>query len=188
MTNEMVKWNGGSLVKLSPVEKSRQARAAALALLRPRELETRPPVVAGPPPVALAKAGEIVDLPRICALHDRPYAARYIRDADGVFRRGPMIEVTEAIYLRQYAGSGVRRLAVPAGNIRFVEETCPWCGASGVGAVLCGGCRHEICYGKMAARFFRCRPSCGWHGNMIWTVRGAEGVMPEQTHGGWSAR
>jgi hypothetical protein len=186
MANELVKWNGGSLVK-SPVEKCREARTAALALLRPHELGTRPPLLAGPPDVALAKAVEMVDLPRICAVHDRPYAARYIQGTDRVFRRGPMIEVTEELYVRQYARG--QRLDLPAEDIRFVEETCPWCGASGIGAVLCGGCWMEICYGKMAGRFFRCRPSCGWYGNMIWTVRRASGVMPGATNGGgWSAR
>lgn len=181
MAGELVKWNGGKLVRVSPpVADNRRVVEAALALLRPRGAQTRPPMGRAVA-VASVSAGDPVDLPRICAVHDKPYAARYVMGADGRFRRGPMIEVTEPLYLRQYAGNAIRR-RVPTSDI--ADETCPWCGASGFGAVLCTGCNFEICYGRTAGRFFRCRTSCGHAGNMAQLPRTHEGVTPCEAHGG----
>ncbi len=185
MSNELVKWSGGKLVKSpSPVEKCRQAREAALALLRPAPVLPARSRDAESAVVVSAKPGEIVDLPRVCAVHDRPYAARYIRGDDGLLRRGPMIELTETLWMRQYAGNGAQRLILSPGGIVLSDETCPWCGASGFSAIRCGKCGFEICYGRTTGRFFRCRLSCGKQGAIRWDVRASEGVTPDGTRGG----
>jgi hypothetical protein len=181
MAGELVKWSGGKPVRISPDTK-RRVISEALALLTSAPVSPARGNRAGLPVSAL-QPGDVVDLARVCAVHDKPYAARYVMGADGRYRRGPMIEVTEALFLRQYAANGVRRVVRPQ-QILFAEETCIWCGACGVGSVLCGGCWHEVCYGRMAGRFFRCRSSCGWQGNMIWRARNAEGVTPGETRGG----
>jgi len=168
MAGELVKWQGVNLAKpkaSTSLERCREARAAAMAALE------RPPVPALP--VRLSP-GLVVDLPRKCALHGGPYAARYVFDGRR-FRLGSMIAVTEALYLRQYAGNGCR-VAVPSSDMG--EETCPLCGASGLGAVLCHVCGLEVCYGRTAGRYFRCHPSCGGQGVMEPKARNEHGVSP----------
>ena len=141
----------------------------------------------GSPRALSPGAGEVVDLPRICAVHDKPYAARYIADADGRFRYAQTIRVTEALYLEQYADAG--------GDVRLLhshelgEEFCPWCGGHGRGSVRCGTCGKEICHGKVVGRYFRCRESCGGEGTMSPQARTHTGVTPGPPHkGGYSAR
>ncbi|MGP0076174.1 MAG: hypothetical protein ACLPWF_29995 [Bryobacteraceae bacterium] len=132
-------------------------------------------------PAPSPRGGEVVDVPRICALHNKPSAARYVAGSDGRFRYAQSIRVTESLYLGQYADNTNRQL-VPASDIG--DETCPWCGASGFGSVRCGTCGKEICYGKTTGRYFRCRDSCGGQGVMVSEDRRHEGVTPNSPRGG----
>ncbi len=172
MSGAMVKWRPGLPAKLSPEEQQRVI-SEALELLR------RPLPAPRSHSANLAAAGEIADLQRICAVHAMPYAARYIRCADGRFRHAQTIRVTQALYLGQYAENGVRCL-VPSEDI--IDETCPWCGASGFGAVLCSRCHTEVCYGRTTGSFVRCY--CGHQGHMISEFRSNEGVSPRLVRGG----
>lgn len=171
MSGALVKWRGGELVKApSPIDENRRALNEALALLKPA------------PPARTQAAGEIVDLPRLCGVHEgRAYAARYVRGSDGRFHHAQTIKVTEALFLGQYADSA-QKAVVPGEDI--TDETCPWCGASGFGSIHCGTCGHEVCYGRTAGRFFRCRLSCGGKGNMTTDNRAHVGVAPHETRGG----
>ena len=173
VANELVKWSGGKILKPSPVERCRQAREAALALLGQQQVETR----AGQSGNALARLvpGLPVDLPRMCAVHGKPYAARYIFGKDGRFRLGSMIAVSEALYMRQYAGNG-NAATVP--GVELGDETCPLCGASGFGSVLCHVCKAEVCYGRTSANYFRCCPGCKGEGVMKPQARVQHGVTP----------
>ncbi len=138
------------------------------------------------PPALLPRGGEVVDLARICAVHDKPYAARYVAGTDGRFHYAQTIRVTEALYLEQYADSVEVRLLQGS---ELAEEFCPWCGGHGRGSVRCGSCLKEICYGKSVGRYFRCRDSCGGHGTMVPEARTHQGVTPGAPHrGGYSAR
>jgi len=128
------------------------------------------------PPAPLRRGGEIVDLPRICAVHDKPYAARYVSGADGRFHYAQTIKVTEALYLEQYADN--RGQVWTLQDRELGEEFCPWCGGHGRGSVCCGTCGKEICYGKSVGRYFRCRDSCGGEGTMVPQGRTHTGVKP----------
>jgi hypothetical protein len=176
MSRELVKWHGGKLVP-SPIAESRRAISEALALVKPSSAWSNRA------DVCTCGVAEIVDLPRICAVHDKPFAARYVTGDDGRYRHAQTIRVTEALYLTQYADAAQRTL-VPTEAI--ADETCPWCGASGFGAVLCRKCRAEVCYGKTAGRFFRCRDSCGHKGSMSSEDRTHKGIVPGIVRRGWS--
>ena len=179
MSKELVKHGGGQVSK-ADYEKSVSIIRGASRNGGP----VQPVMVPERSVLAASGPGQIVDLPRICAVHDKAYAARYVRQHDGRFRLGCMIGVTEALYLRQYAGNG-NAASVP--NDDIAEETCPMCGACGHGSVLCGGCKAEVCFGRTAGRYFRCRPSCRGEGVMQRDRRNGHGVMPVSLGGRWSA-
>jgi hypothetical protein len=176
MSGEMVKWRGGLPVP-SPVDENRRAISEALALLKPSPARSNFAEV--------VHAAEVVDLPRVCAVHDRPYAARYVIGQEGRYRFAQTIRVTEALFALQYADSTLRAV-LPCESL--ADETCPWCGASGFAAVLCGRCGAEVCYGKTTGRDFRCRASCGHKSTMSSEPRTLRGVVPGLARrGGWSA-
>lgn len=183
MSGALVKWNGGQMVKPSPVGRCRAAREAALALLRPAPV--LPARTNGNGSPAIMRAGDVVDVPHICSVREEPYVARYVIGADGRYRYAQTIKVTEALFLGLYAGNP-HRAVVPCEAT--AEETCPWCGASGFGSIRCGVCHCEICYGRTAGLFFRCRPSCPGQGNMVWISEPHEGVKPSETRRRWGTR
>lgn len=183
MAGELVKWIGGQLVKPKSPGEKRRLIGDALALFRPAPV--LPARTNGNGSTAIMRAGDVVDLPRICAVHDRPYAARYVIGADGRYRHAQTIKVTEALFLGQYAGNP-HKAVVPCEAT--ADETCPWCGASGFGSIRCGVCHCEICYGRTAGLFFRCRPSCPGQGNMVWISEPHEGVKPSETRRRWGTR
>jgi hypothetical protein len=126
------------------------------------------------PLAAPVAAGDVVDLPRICAVHDRPFTARYVMGNDRRFHHTQAIQVSARLWRGQYAGNGDRVTVDPRD---IAEEECPWCGAFGL-AVLCGKCRAEVCHGRTAGDYFRCRKSCGGEGRMVPEGRTHEGLRP----------
>jgi hypothetical protein len=176
MSKALVKWRPAELQPGSKMD------AALAELRRTRQVERR----GSPAPPALSpRDGDVVDLPRVCAVHDKPYAARYVAGADGQFHYAQTIKVTEALYLEQYADSLPQRQLYGA---ELAEEFCPWCGGHGRGSVRCGSCGKEICYGKTAGRYFRCRDSCGGQGTMVAQARTHAGITPGPPHrGGYTA-
>jgi hypothetical protein len=179
MSKALVKWRGPA------VDAGTKMDTALARLHRNGDVETRRGQSALSP-APTPKGGEVVDLPRVCAVHDRPYAARYVAGTDGRFRHAQTIKVTEALYLGQYADGINQTRLVNSGDLG--DETCPWCGASGFGSVRCGTCNREICYGKTVGRHFRCRDSCGGQGTMVSEYRTHEGVRPNSPRrGGYAA-
>jgi len=176
---------GKALVKWQPreIEAGNRMDTALAKLRQGGELETRRGQSALSPAPSGA-SGEVVDLPRVCAVHDKPYAARYVTGADGRFRYAQTIKVTEALYLEQYADSRNETRLVNSADL--AEECCPWCGGHGFGSVRCGTCAREICYGKTTGRYFRCRDSCGGQGTMVTEFRTNEGVRPGSPRGGFA--
>lgn len=177
MSKELVKW------QLPESEAGRKIDNALVRLGndrapqkpgRPAEIETRR--------TQRALDGEVIDVLRTCAVHDKVYVARYVSDASGRFQYSQTIKVTEALFLGQYADSQVLFNSFDA-----AEECCPWCGSSGFGSVRCGKCGKEICFGKTTARYFRCRSSCGSQGTLGPPVRRQEaGVTPSLRRGSYS--
>lgn len=174
MSKALVKW------RPREIDAGNKMDTALARLRRDGDVETRRSQSLSPAPTP--RGGEVVDLPRVCAVHDRPYAARYIAGTDGRFRYAQTIRVTEALYLGQYADGINQTRLVNGGDLG--DETCPWCGASGFGSVRCGTCGKEICYGKTTGRYFRCRDSCGGQGTMVSEFRTHEGVTPGPPHSG----
>ncbi len=178
MSTELVKWK--------PANAGRKIDEA-LARIRRSEIVIRR---AEPSAVSVRKAepfgegkpGEVVDLPRVCAIHDKPWAARYIRGRNGHFHHAQTLRVTEALYLSQYGESD--RWEIPVSDVG--DETCPWCGASGFGAVRCGGCKHDVCYGRTVSGYFRCRASCGGEGKIVRSHYRLLGQSPFSGSGGFS--
>ena len=121
----------------------------------------------------------VIDLPRFCAVHDRPYMSRYVLENDGHHEYVGPIRVTQALYQRQYASSMDDPHSVD--NEDIGEETCAWCGISGRGSVACGKCKREICYGKTTGDYFRCRKSCSAEGRLVPGARTNRGVVPRLT-------
>jgi len=147
--NELVKWQPSEAGRKIDAALARIRNGAAEGRLIPSRREETAP--------------EVVDLQRVCAVHDKPYTARYVRGRDGRYRYAQSIRVTETLYRGQYAENE----PLSVGNGFLAEECCAWCGASGFAAVHCTGCEADVCYGKTVARYFRCRKSCGREGNLV---------------------
>jgi hypothetical protein len=146
-THELVKWK-------PPISDAGRKIDAALARIRNgvRIAEVLPPR-------RKEIAPEVCDLQRVCSVHGKPYAARYVRQ-NGRYRYAQSIRITRSLYEVQYAES--ERLLVDSGFV--CEETCAWCGASGFAAVRCSACGADACYGMTVGKYFRC--SCGHEGKI----------------------
>ncbi len=129
-------------------------------------------------------AGDAVDLPRLCSLHDgRAYLSRYIVQPNGRLVYAQSIRLVESLH-DQY--EAFRENAVIVNASACAEETCPWCGARGFASILCRRCKAELCYGRTAAGWFRCRPNCGSEGALDFgdrLMQGAVPCIPEQAPG-----
>jgi hypothetical protein len=108
-----------------------------------------------------------IDLIRICAVTGKPYAARYFQNEFvGTLR------ITTALYRSNYEDNGNGGI-VDASAI--AEETCMWCGLSGHGAVWCGSCRRESCYGLTRHKRFKCW--CGFEADIVSVPRKHGGLI-----------
>ena len=167
-----------NLVKWRPVKDAEQRIDEAIERIVKSRISGRPPQrivtvhVNGPAP------GEIVDLPRVCSVHEKPYVARYVMAADGRFHHSQTIRVTESLWECQYQGNENTR-AVPGDDLDF--EACPWCGAHSVGwigPVNCSECGAKVCFGRTVKDYFRCRPGCPGEGYLMVSSRMENGVIP----------
>jgi hypothetical protein len=124
-------------------------------------------------------SGEIIELPRVCAMFDKPYIARYVRGADGLFR---LLETAK------FENSTGKR-SVPKKRVNLSssqkasdgpEERCSWCGVSGA-PVNCGQCEMWVCSGQLRKQngrdYFRCRASCGLCAYVEGFADGCEGWL-----------
>lgn len=118
----------------------------------------------------------IIELGRVCAVHDRLYFSRYIEQ----MRRGGYVYgggIRPENYVReQYRAYAANVVTLPNGSLG--DEVCPWCGAEGFASILCGQCNFEVCYGRTAQRYFQCRRSCKGEGSVFENARPAQGVRP----------
>jgi hypothetical protein len=134
---------------------------AALAKLGLANKEAREP--------GLSSVSEIAEIPRVCALFDKNYAAIYQKGSNGLFRYQRSLRLTD----EQASSNGGTHITLDAVDIdpNGPPECCAWCGAAPqeaygrqVNTVKCGGCHAFVCLGKTRDGFFQCRPSCGCAG------------------------
>ena len=180
--SELIRYNRNTSTGLVKASEARRVMDEALAKMRSRNAPPAPIIdcVGEPTPLPMDRvrkpaARVAIDLPRVCAVHDRFYVARYFRDPNGSIRFGQTLRVTESLSDQYQAG--MAGATIPGSACR--EESCPWCGAHGFGAVKCGGCGAEVCYGRTdAKRHFHCRPSCGSDGTLVKKRRELKGIQP----------
>jgi hypothetical protein len=165
MSTEIIR-KGDTKNSLTRAGDARRTMDVALARLRGREGEISSGRMIGDerPSRELSSYGQtnedVIDVPRYCAAHGQPYIARYVR-VSGHFCYAQSIRYKASLE-DQYTSTMTRAALLP--SEAFGEETCPWCGATGFGAILCNGCNRFMCWGTTANRYFRCSSLCGRKG------------------------
>ena len=122
--------------------------------------------------------GTPVDLLRICAVHDRPWIARYISHPRGSYL-AQTFPLTRSVYRHQYADNQ-NTGTVPSYCLE--PESCPCCGACTpdgfIASVLCNLCGMYACYGLTVDTMFHCRRSCGLRNYIKPATLDETGIIP----------
>ena len=119
----------------------------------------------------------VVAMPRVCALVDKVYASYYVLGSNGGYRYSRSGQISKAVFRELYSGVGVRSYKLRAADID--EESFPWCGTSGRGGIHCPRCGGFTCWGTtIDNRFWRCRPSCGYSGELGSRTVEHTGIVP----------
>lgn len=146
---------------------------AALARARERDKESRS--LSPAPRGRVPAAGETFELSAVCAVHDRPYVLRYIRQASGRLRFVESLKLQPArAKPREALAGGAAGQMLPLSEFESGEFPCPWCGAQDInGPCDCGAL---VCGGRKRNGLFRCRDSCGaqWSGVEMREVEAAK--------------
>lgn len=133
---------------------------AALALIRRGQGLTRSP------------APEIFDLYCDCAIYDKPYTLRFVRQPSGLLRFKESIKGKPASFPDNARAGGVGYTL----RMEYFENgatPCAWCGDGGFHHCA-NDCGALVCGGRMKGDTFHCRKSCGasWVGVPLREVRG----------------
>lgn len=159
--------------------------------LQPAKLEPPKPVVTPEPPklqtpaVFSAAHGDIIDLPRRCAVHKgQIWIARYVLTFGEWKYVGSIIP--EYAQQNQYAPEDKHSLPP---EFRTEREKCPccliWTRDGSTGSVYCPRCDCMVCYGRTTATdYFFCW--CRGEGQLVPSNINHMGVIPKR--GGGSAR
>ena len=182
MSNELQKRQGNLPARLeNKIQRWRENHALPVATQGMRE-HLVPPSRSATQPAGRFIRGEVIWLPRLCALHGKGWVASYIGGADGQLAFMETIRMPERLW-RQNEGNTAGR-AVEIGD-RSKEE-CPWCGATyrhWGGPVKCNGCGARACFGRTTDDdYFRCY--CGKEGKLRPTHSPEFGFAPTLRHGG----
>jgi hypothetical protein len=112
----------------------------------------------GRPETALvAPAPETFNLLMFCAVYDRPYVLKFVRQPGGLFRLAERIKV-ETLSGSNSASARAKRVTLDLRQFERKFGPCPWCNcATGITECYCG----VICNGRQVGNLFRCRKSCG---------------------------
>ena len=126
----------------------------------------------------LLPPGEVLWLPRLCALLEKGWVHSYITDGCGRFSPGESIRMPEERW-RHFRQNQTLR-AVDIGDTS--QEECAWCGATcrgWNGPVFCTQCHTLVCFGRTTIDdYFHCRPSCGKEGQLHGIRREEFGFVP----------
>jgi hypothetical protein len=182
MSESLEKWRGNLPATLeNRIEEWRRRRAQELALRPPRLPDAMDVRSRGGNSTVPMERGSVIDLPRVCAVHDQLWCARYIRRSSKPFEYSLSVHASERLRQIQYAADNARVL--PAGFRTGIEE-CPWCGAftpdGSMGAAFCYKCKARVCYGRTSrSGYIYCRASCGSEGQLMRCDEPEIGVIPE---------
>ena len=189
MSGELEKWNGGNLpARLeNRIEQWRRRRSEDLVLQPPHGTNIRP---RGTNSLIPSERGSVIDLPRVCAVHDQLWCARYIRQANGRFEYSLAVHASERLRQIQYAPDNASVLPV---DFNTGVEECPWCGAftrdGSSGSPFCYRCKARVCYGRTTrSGYIYCRASCSGEGQLIHCDEPEVGVVPELRRYGNAAK
>jgi hypothetical protein len=123
-------------------------------------------------------ANEVIELPRVCGMFDKPWIARYVRGERGLFRL--MDTAKPESDAGRGKGSAAKDVTLKTSQIarESEQERCPWCGVKGA-PILCEACSSWVCRSQVSERdggkYFRCRASCGSEGGLIPVTEGFKG-------------
>jgi hypothetical protein len=134
--------------------------------------------VAKPAPVA-TDANEVIELPRVCGMFDKPWIARYVRGERGLFRLMDTAK-PDSSEVRGKGSAAAKDVTLKTSQITrdSEQERCPWCGVKGA-LILCEACSSWVCRSQVTERngenYFRCRASCGSEGGLTPVTEGFKG-------------
>jgi hypothetical protein len=137
---------------------------------------------AKPAPLATG-ASEVIEVPRVCAMFDKPWVARYVRGARGLFRLMDTLKPDSGNTAGAGKGSAAAKdvILTRSETSRDSEpERCPWCGVKDT-LVFCESCGAWVCRSQVSKQngedYFRCRASCGNAGTLTNTTEGYKGRL-----------
>lgn len=152
----------GTAVKNNGLQKADYAGQinTALALIRKGHGVTRSP------------APEIFHLYCYCAVEDKPYTLRFVRQSSGLLRFKESIKGKPASFPNNARAGGVGYTL----RMEYFENSatpCAWCGNGGFHHCA-NDCGALVCGGRMKGDTFHCRKSCGasWVGVPLQEVKG----------------
>ncbi len=174
MSSFLEKWRGNAETPSQPNIERRAKRDEVLKALRQeQEVETRQAAPASHAPQVDAR--EIIEQLFVCAVEDREFIVRYVRQPNGLFRAVESVKI--------HAGGGSAKgstrptLVLSTDQIEGSHTACPWCGNSGHYHCHCGG---VVCGGKLIGQLFTCRASCGDKWIIGSPVTEIKGTKPQQ--------
>ena len=184
---ELVKWHGQNLNIDGLVEKWRKTHrigAPPPVLLPLPSPAKQPPEIIQRVAVTHADYPPVIELPRDCSVYDgETWLARYIWH-NGAYEFNTSVKLTRQ-QQRRYAPESV--ITLP--DIFHTDiEQCACCGTwtpdGSTGSVCCDN-GHYACYGRTSLTgYFRCRESCGGHGQLHGGEAPKFGVTPGRGRGG----
>jgi hypothetical protein len=174
MSSFLEKWRGNAESQPQTSRERRAKRDEVLQALRQeREVETQPAEAS--PEGRPVDAREFFEQLCVCAVEDREFIVRYVRQPNGLFR------AIESVKIPAGGGSGKAStrstLVLSTDKIEGSHTACPWCSNSGHYHCHCGG---VVCGGKLVGQLFTCRASCGAKWIIGSPVTEIKGTKPQQ--------
>lgn len=126
----------------------------------------------------LSLCPEIFDLTCVCAVHDRSYTLRFVRQASGLLRFKESLKG----FARDFPDNARAEAVVYTLRLELFEKgatPCAWCG-NGSFHHCRTYCEALVCGGRIIGETFHCRESCGasWVGTPLHEVKGETRSQP----------
>ncbi|WP_263351372.1 hypothetical protein [Acidicapsa acidisoli] len=107
----------------------------------------------------VARREATITAPRVCAVHNRRYAAIYLALPNGRYRFKECVPAGKA---------GVGEAKMQTVELSQIDnewvnpEKCLWCGNAVI--ARCGKCTEFVCCGRVTGNVFKCCDACGCEG------------------------